>query len=618
MSRVRALLAALLVATAALTASAQAQTGTLTPSGGAAWPQRSFVLTLPNGSAPSPSDIAVQENGKPVLGLRVLPADRRFGVMLVIDASSSMRGEAIHGALRAARAFAAQRPPYQPLGIVTFNDDIRVALAPTTDSTAIRSALSRRPELKPRTRLYDGVQTALGQLRDGRYAAGAVVVLSDGDDYGSGSSAAETGALARSLHAHLFTVGLQSPRFQPSSLQQVATEGGGDYLGAASTASLAGVYRELGGRLANAYLVRYRSVVPTGTRVTVTASAGGGQATSAYSAPALRVPGTVSAAPAIHPHRTPFLATASGRLLVGVAVLVLLVTAALLLVHQRRRARALVERVARYGAAGEFENGAPDLPLGGARPVRGPRMERVAEALDLARLDISPERFVLFVVACTAAATSLAAAALGPLAAIGAVVAVPLLARGYVRYKIRKTRTAFADQLADTVTAVASAMRTGHSFVGALAQAAEDAAEPGCTEFRRAVTDERLGVPLEEALTSVADRMASRDLGQVALVAVLQRETGGNGAEALDRVVENIRARDDLRRLLKTLTAQGKVAQRVLTGLPILTLIGMSLLVGDRMRPLFDTLTGRLSLIVSALLVAGAAAWIRKIVNIEV
>jgi tight adherence protein B len=161
-------------------------------------------------------------------------------------------------------------------------------------------------------------------------------------------------------------------------------------------------------------------------------------------------------------------------------------------------------------------------------------------------------------------------------------------------------------------------MRTGHSFVGAFSQYLEHAPEPTATEFRRLVADERLGVPLETALNRVVERMDNRDLRQVGLVSVLQRETGGNGAEALDRVVGNIRARDDLRRLVRTLTAQGRMAQAVLSGLPLVTLLALRAIGGEQMNSLFHTGYGRGLILLSALLVLGGAAWIGRIVKIEV
>ena len=77
------------------------------------------------------------------------------------------------------------------------------------------------------------------------------------------------------------------------------------------------------------------------------------------------------------------------------------------------------------------------------------------------------------------------------------------------------------------------------------------------------IADEKLGVSLEEALRVVARRMKSTDLEQVVMVAMLQRETGGNTAEVIDRVAEMIREHIELRRLVRTLTAQGRLSRWV-------------------------------------------------------
>jgi tight adherence protein B len=99
---------------------------------------------------------------------------------------------------------------------------------------------------------------------------------------------------------------------------------------------------------------------------------------------------------------------------------------------------------------------------------------------------------------------------------------------------------------------------------------------------------------------------------------VIQRETGGNGAEALDRVVENVRARDELRRLVRTLTAQGRTAQAVLSALPVATLIMLKVVGGSTMDPLFHSGLGHAMLVLAALLVATGGMWIGRIVKIRV
>src|SRR5256886_16504851 len=147
--------------------------------------------------------------------------------------------------------------------------------------------------------------------------------------------------------------------------------------------------------------------------------------------------------------------------------------------------------------------------------------------------------------------------------------AVPLVVRGLILYRIEKKRRLFGDQLPDNLDVVASGLRAGHSLVGGLSLVVKDAAEPSRTEFQRVIADEQLGVPLEDALSVVAQRMKSREVEQVALVSSLQRETGSNSAEVLDRVIENIRERQGLRRLVRTLTAQGRMARWVVSLLPL-------------------------------------------------
>ena len=100
--------------------------------------------------------------------------------------------------------------------------------------------------------------------------------------------------------------------------------------------------------------------------------------------------------------------------------------------------------------------------------------------------------------------------------------------------------------------------------------------------------------------------MENLDIEQVAIVTRLQREAGGNTAEVLDRVVENIRGRMEIRRLIRVLTAQGRLARWVLTALP-LVLVGFLLFINpDWLDPLTETNIGRGFLVLWAvMLIAG-------------
>jgi tight adherence protein B len=132
------------------------------------------------------------------------------------------------------------------------------------------------------------------------------------------------------------------------------------------------------------------------------------------------------------------------------------------------------------------------------------------------------------------------------------------------------------------------------------------------------LADEQLGVSLEDALEVVAARMDSRDVKQVALVAALQHDTGGNTAEVLDRVAETVRERFELRRLVRTLTAQGRMSRWVLTSLPIFLLVVITLLNPNYVSPLFSHGTGRFLLVFAAVMVAAGSLVIRRIINIKV
>ena len=101
-----------------------------------------------------------------------------------------------------------------------------------------------------------------------------------------------------------------------------------------------------------------------------------------------------------------------------------------------------------------------------------------------------------------------------------------------------------------------SASSSGVAFPVSSACRTSLAAEPSKTEFRRVLTDEQLGIPLEDALKVCIKRMDNKDLDQVALVAKLQRDMGSNSAEVLDKVVEAVRKRMELRRLIRALTAK--------------------------------------------------------------
>jgi tight adherence protein B len=261
--------------------------------------------------------------------------------------------------------------------------------------------------------------------------------------------------------------------------------------------------------------------------------------------------------------------------------------------------------------------GSSEEELGHEDGRRGP-LARLDEALEIAQIDVSSATLVVG----TGAATVLVYLLLdvGTGSAWWALLAllVPLAVREFVVRKLARRRKAFAEQLPDMLQVVSAALRAGQSFAGALAVVVESSTDPMKSEMQRVVADDQLGVPLERSVAIVVKRMKSRDLEQVALVAELQRESGGNAAEVVDRVAETIRERFELQRLINTLTIQGRMSRWIVSALPIGLLLALAVINPHYMHPLVSSLGGKILLGLAAALVVGGSLVIKKIVDIKV
>jgi tight adherence protein B len=570
----------------------------------------------------------VLEEGKPVSSFSLIPASQsaapnEFGIVLLIDASASMRGEPIQGAVAAARVFADGRNANQRLGIVTFNDQSRVLVSLTSDAPTIDAALAEPPVLDPNTHLYDGVQRALELLTTAKVRSGSIVVLSDGADVGSQATLTDVAAAAQADHVKIFTVGLRSRAFRGAPLKALAAQTGGSYSEASSaTKDLPAIYSGIATRLANEYVVRYRSLSGPGESVQVEVKSAEfkGTAAATYTSPRLS-----------EPSRQPFHRSLGWRVWQsGIAMLAVSAIAAALLAFAllallKPHGRSVRDRLAEFVSLAvreERDDGSalPDKVFAGAeRSLGGLRWWPVfKQKLELAQIRMPAVQIVLWTLVGTLLLMFLLYLLTG--AAIVSVLAlgIPLAVNGFIQRRADGVRKRFAEQLPDNLQVLASALRAGHSLVGALSVVVDDSPEPSRGEFRRVIADEQLGVPLEEALNVVAQRMDNRDLEQVALVAALQRRTGGNTAEVLDRVTETIRERFELRRLIKTLTAQGRMSRWIVSFLPLALLCAILAINPKYVEPLFTHGSGRILLVVATVMVVSGSLVIRRIVNIKV
>jgi tight adherence protein B len=616
MRRLALLALATALAAAALVTGASAATVEVTPIGRLPFPERGYVIDLPPGVTVAPQAVRVRENGRSVREVQVAPLDEaaiHVGVVLALDASESMSGLPLRAAVSGARSFIAHRATGEQISVVAFNGGVHILQSPTASASQLDLALSKPLQVSYGTRIYDSINRSLALLERARVSSGSIVLLSDGADIGSTTSLDNAIARARARHVRIFTVGLRSGAFESEPLQRLAKATGGEYVEAASPKTLASVYVALGQRLANEYVLRYRSDAAPRSQVNVSIEIGGvGASSLRYTAP------TPAGLAPFHRSVISRFLLSSGAV-VALSLLVALLVALVMVTFLRPGRASLIQRVDEFiGASTTSEEVAlavPD-PEPRRRVHRTPLLARLERDLEIARVEYPASRVVLI----TVAATVLAVIVLGLIAPIFAIVGLltPLVTRSFVAHKLRKVRDDFADQLPPNLQVLASALRVGHSFVGALSVVVENANEPSKSELQRVVADEQLGVPIEEALRRVAVRMTSRDIDQLALLAELQRTAGGNAAEVIDTVVETLRDRADLRRLVRTLTAQGRLARWILSSLPPGAALVLALVAPTAVVPMFHSGVGQVALVVAALLVISGSLVIQKLVNIEV
>ena len=618
MTHRRNLVALLVLAVLALTpASAGAQGGVdVRVNEATKWPERQLVLSLPSKRLLNPAQVSVTENGRPVLSPKLVSeaANRKRGVVLAIDASLTMRGEPIRQAMVAARAFARRRAANTAVGVIFFSREPEVALQPTTDAAKIRSTLAVTPGVTRGTKIYDAAASGIQALRSAGLTSGAIIVLSDGAEAERGSSTTPTAltALSRRSNIRIFSVGLSSLAFDPTSLQRMAGATGGRYGEAARPKDLPPLFAALGERLSSEYVVNYRSMAEAGVAVDVKAYVDGfsGPSTLTYKAPQLGLDGlqpqfSSNASDGLSSSRVLMLAIAFFVAMGFVMYLVL-----------RPKQRSVVSRVTDFAGPAHIEVPSPES---GRRRQRepSPRWQRYAEVIELSGIGISPVALAL----STALGTLLFAWYLGfavdrpPLMVLA--LTVPLGVRAFVKMRLKARRRAFEDQLPDNLQVLASALRAGYSFSAGIAAMADDAAEPSKTELRRAASDEQLGVEVSETLAVVGRRMDSPEIEYVGIVAKMQRESGGNTAEVLDKVIETIRARHQLKRLVRTLTAQGRFGGMIISAAPIVVAVGMALMNPGYFDPMFDSTLGVGLLLLGIVMLGCGWLLIRKIVDVE-
>lgn len=207
-----------------------------------------------------------------------------------------------------------------------------------------------------------------------------------------------------------------------------------------------------------------------------------------------------------------------------------------------------------------------------------------------------------------------------PSALLALVPALVLTAAPFLVLRYQRTRRLreFNRHLPESIDLMSRALRAGHSLTAAIEIVGDESPEPVRSEFRAVYQQQNFGLPAREALVQLAHRIPLPELNFVVTAILLQRETGGNLVEVLDRTTAVIRERLRIQGEVRIYTAQGRLTGWILSLLPIAMFFLLSLANRGYTRVLVDDPTGRKLVYAGlSLMVLGGLA-IRKIVNVKI
>ena len=458
----------------------------------------------------------------------------RLDVIAVIDNSARNYGPTIIDARRALATYVRSMPEGVRIGLVSFGQFPTVIRDLSTSRDATVAALSR-VTAQGDPRFYDGLSLASEQFSAGLAIKRQIIVVSDGSDIGSAARLDQIAANLAVQGIRVDALTFESFDQNPTSLSAITARTGGSTLVVKDFAGL----RDLAVR------------------------------TTEWARPPL---------PPEIPKKSIYTRLLGSPLVLGLGLLLIfgsLTVVMLVLTAPKPKPVELMSH------GGTFEEKKPSAaPMAGIAERLSTVADRALEKqgksgglnslLERAGINLKGGEFLVI---CAAAGTM--AVAIGFLfrgligAGIFGVVGTFVLPRVFVKRKAKKRSAAFGEQLSDTLQLLSSSLRAGLGLMQAIDAVAREGEAPASEEFRRVVVESRLGRDLIDSLKSMGARLDSEDFQWVIPAIEINREVGGDLAEVLDTVATTVRDRADIRRQVKTLSAEGKLSAYVLLALPI-------------------------------------------------
>ncbi len=247
------------------------------------------------------------------------------------------------------------------------------------------------------------------------------------------------------------------------------------------------------------------------------------------------------------------------------------------------------------------------------------KLPALSDYLEQADVPMRPSKFIFLCASCFAAGNLLCILSPAPLL-LAPVVGITFtgLPIAWLSFKRKKRLDQFGDQLPGALELLSRSLRAGHSLNAGFGLIATETEAPLAREFGRAFDEQNFGIPLDEAIENMAKRVPNMDLRFFATAVILQRQTGGDLAEILDKISHLIRERLQILGQIRALTGEGRMSGAVLLALPPVLFVVMLKLNNEYVMTLFRDPIGRYMLIGGLITQFIGALVIKKIITIKV
>ena len=500
-------------------------------------------------------------------------AEERLSITFTVDISGSIRGEKFTQIKNSIKQVIDSLKPNDQYSLVTFSDKVEVIVSNTSDRDSFNASLeSIKPEGS--TSLYDGLSKSIQITPD--LASSVIILFSDGEDNASKFSRSKLPALIDSFKGLVVLIGVGDSRNLESELREISGNKGK----VISVVNLDELTNQLNSIIKPSIEAKLKTNKSNSDSVEKNV---------------LQI----------------------SSFLIFTALLLLFTCYFLL--------RARSDQKKKIKLLGMYDNADSKVESKNYyfRMLKFPFFAKYVAKQELkhlaAGLNVSVQNWVYLQVGVfIAVELLLQALGLTPIFSLSiAAFAGFGLSNMYLNGARNRKSAAFADELPEVLTMIASSLKSGLSFTQTISSVARESDGEVAIQFRRVLAEVQIGKNLIEALQDVADRMKSQDFQWTISALTIQREIGGNLSEILSTTAEGIRGRSEIRNEIKALSAEGRMSAYVLIAIPMFMLAYLRVSSPEAFGLMFSTGVGLTMIGIVAVLMVIGWAWVQKVVNIK-